>query len=200
MASTKIIRQVTQALLKILQANVPSVGSSGVYAAMPDEVASLTPPFLILYLYQVLESPQLRNQGPTTKIVSGPPGAQSVEVRKDPLALDLYYLLIPGAASGPTTFLTTYDILAEAARAFHDNGIFSPGQLGVADLTDEEAKLEFHLSMNPLSTSDLFELWEAVTQPYRLSAAYVVRTVRIDSSDETTGRLVTQRRLDVSET
>lgn len=197
MASTKIVRQVTQGLLKILQSNVPSVGPSGVYAALPDEVGSLTPPFVILYLYQVLESAQLKNSGPRASLASG---GQSATIVSDPLALDLYYLLIPGAASGPTTFLTTYDILAESMSAFHDNAIFSPGQLGVTELSDAEARLEFHLTLNPLSTSDIFELWEAVTQPYRLSVAYVVRTVRIDSTDGTDQRLVSERRLTAGQT
>lgn len=190
MATTKIVRQVTQGLMKILQDNVPSVGPSGVYAALPNEVGTLTPPFVILYLYQVLESAQLKNSGPRTRITSG----TTVEVTPDPLAIDLYYLLIPGAASGSTTFLTTYDILAESMRAFHDNAIFSPGQLGIGDLTEEEARSEYHLTLNPLSTSELFELWEAVTEPYRLSVAYVVRTVRIDSDGTTEEQLVSDRR------
>lgn len=193
MATPKVIRNVAQSLITILGNNVPSVGGvANVHAARPDAVGSLTPPFLVLYLYQVLESPQLRNSGPTTKVASG----SSVEVTSDPLALDLYFLLIPGADPSTTSsFLVTYDILAEAAVALHDNAIFSPGQLGVSGLTDEEAKLEYQVTMNPLGTGDLFELWQAVNEPYRLSAAYVVRTVRIDSSGTATEKLVAERTL-----
>ena len=58
-----------------------------------------------------------------------------------------------------------------------------------------EANLEFRLYINPLSTSDLLRLWEAVHRPYRLSVAYVVRTVRIDSTITATEPLMSEPRL-----
>jgi hypothetical protein len=54
--------------------------------------------------------------------------------------------------------------------------------------------------MNPLSTSDLLRLWEAVHRPYRLSVAYVVRSVQLDSSLATSAQLATHRRLTAGQT
>jgi hypothetical protein len=66
-------------------------------------------------------------------------------------------------------------------------------------MTADEAQLEFRITQNPLPTSDLLRLWEAVHRPYRLSVAYVVRTVLIDSTLSTGGQLVTTRRLSASQ-
>src|SRR5580700_645402 len=180
MATPTIIRYVTEALLKILQNDLASIlASTNIVAAPPETVdKASTTQTLILYLYQVLESPYLKNTGPQVTVnppVLPPPApgkkrAQTAVVERDPLALDLYYLLIP--FSSENNFLDTYDILGMAMASFHDHGIFSPAAVGV-QVPPDEASLEFRLSLNPLSTSDLLRLWEAVHRPYRLSVAYV---------------------------
>ena len=205
MATSTIIRYVTQALLTILQTDLdtnasPQILPKGKIVAAPPELVATEPDqILILYLYQVLESPFLRNVG--TQAVVQPPSprsAQQVTVQRDPLALDLYYLLIP-FSKRDDNYLDTYDILGAAMKSFHDHGTFSPGALGVEGLTPEEAQLEFRLSPNPLSTSDLMRLWEAVNEPYRLSVAYVVRTVLIDSTLSTSGQLASTRNITVGQ-
>jgi hypothetical protein len=200
MATSTIIRSVTQALLTILQNDLSGtlgiIPSTSIVAAPPETVEKVTGQTLILYLYQVLESPFLKNVGTQTVVQPPgppPPAAQTAKIQRDPMALDLYYLLIP--FSTESNFLDTYDILGAAMQSFHDHGTFSPGALGVSTVVAEEANLEYRLSMNPLSTSDLLRLWEAVHRPYRLSVAYVVRTVQIDSSLSTTTQLMSQRRL-----
>jgi hypothetical protein len=201
MATFSIIRSVTDALLTILKNDLSPqvIPATSIIAAPPETVETVTGQALILYLYQVLESPFLKNVGGQAFVqTSGPPPpAQTVKVVRDPMALDLYYLLIP--FSTVNNFLDTYDILGAAMQSFHDHGTFSPGALGVATVAPEEANLEYRLSMNPLSTSDLLRLWEAVHRPYRLSVAYVVRTVQIDSSLTTTTQLTSQRRVTVSQ-
>jgi hypothetical protein len=198
MATSTIIRSVTEALLKILQNDLAGPGgimqAANIMAAPPEWVEKVvTGQTLILYLYQVLESPFLKNVGTQTVLQPGtPPPAQTATVVRDPMALDLYYLLIP--FSTESNFLDTYDILGAAMQSFHDNGSFSPGALGVSTVQPEEANLVYRLSMNPLATSDLLRLWEAVHRPYRLSVAYVVRTVLIDSSLSTTAQIMSQRR------
>jgi hypothetical protein len=203
MATSTIIRSVTEALITILRNDLAPTGgtaiipAANIVAAPPETVETVTTQTLILYLYQVLESPFLKNSGyQVSSPVSGGAPAQAVGVRRDPLALDLYYLLIP--FSTENNFLDTYDILGAAMKSFHDHGTFSPAALGVPQLATEEANLEFRLSMNPLSTSDLLRLWEAVHRPYRLSVAYVVRTVQIDSALSTTAQLVSQTQMAVS--
>jgi hypothetical protein len=192
MASSTIIRSVTQSLLKILQTDLdPLVASASIKAAPPEKLADESGAVVYVYLYQVLENAQLRNAGPTRT-----PGQSPAVLRSDPLALDLYFLVIPFASS--SNYLDTYTILGKTMQSLHDHAIFSPGQLGISDLTEDEAKQEYRLTLNPLPPGDMFELWQAVSQPYRLSIAYMVRTVTLDSSRTTTTKLVSERLVQAS--
>lgn len=195
MAGTSIVRFVTEAILGILRHDLavvpvpPIIPSGNVKAAPPEDIESITSETLILYLYQVIESPFLKNSGP--RVVGTAP---NLTTRRDPLALDLYYLLIPGAPTNPDgAFLDTYDILGASMRSLHDHGSFTLGDWVVLGPTPEESKLRFRLDFNRLETSDLIRIWEAIHQPYRLSVSYVVRTVQIDSQLETDTRLVSER-------
>lgn len=195
-ASPSIIRHVTSALLEILQQALGGILAPGeIQAAPPETIPALQSgqQMLVLYLYRVVESPELKNQGPDYEVLPAGDGAPSVRVRRDPLALNLHYLLIP--FSGEGAFLETYEMLGHAMKAFHDHAIFSPGQLGVSGLTEAERPLEFRLTQEPLTTDQLSNIWEAVHAPYRLSVSYCVRTVQIVSDLAVTGRRVTTRRL-----
>jgi len=196
-ATPRMIRHVTAALLKILEDALGGILTpSEIQAAPPETIPQLQSgqQMLVLYLYRVTESPELKNQGPDYEVIpSQGGGAPAVRVRQDPLTLNLHYLLIP--FSGEGAFLETYEMLGFAMKAFHDNGIFSPGQLGVAGLDDSEQSLELRLTQEPLTTDQLSNIWEAVHAPYRLSVSYCVRTVQIGSDLAVTGRRVTTRRL-----
>ncbi len=189
MAADNIIRSVTESLLTILRSDVTILPADKIIAQTPDASAGVTQQMIFVYLFQVLESASLRNTGPRAVLGSG---GQIVTQQKDPLALDLHYLLIP--LSGPDNYADSHNLLGAAMRSFNDHSIFCPGALGVPHVSAEDAKLEFRLTLNPLPTSELIRLWEAVQQPYRLSVAYVVRTVLIDSLLSTDTRLVSERR------
>jgi hypothetical protein len=199
MASTFIIRKVTEALLGILRNDLATITTSPattIRAGRPESASDvLDAETLLLYLYQVVESPFLKNVGPKAEPVSG----NGILVRKDPLALELYYLIIPGASDNG--FLETYDILGAAMRSFHDHGTFTLGDWVPSDsllpaLTTDEAKLQIHIDFNRLETADLIRIWEAVHHPYRLSVSYIVRTLQIDSQLATGGGRVTSRNFD----
>jgi hypothetical protein len=194
-----MIRHVTAALLKILEEALAGVlAPSEIQAAPPETIPRLESgqQMLVLYLYRVVESPELKNQGPDYEVLpTSPGGAPAVRVRQDPLSLNLHYLLIP--FSGEGAFLETYEILGFAMKAFHDHGIFSPGQLGVSGLEPSEESLELRLTQEPLTTDQLSNIWEAVHAPYRLSVSYCVRTVQIGSELATDGRRVTSRRIEM---
>lgn len=122
MASYTIIRAVTESLLKILQKQFDGIlSASNIKTAPPDHAAEAGSPTILLYLYQVLESPSLRNTGPRPAAAPSGSGAQLMPMRRDPLSLDLYYLLIPVAPEDNTA--NTHDLLGLAMKAFHDNAI-----------------------------------------------------------------------------
>jgi hypothetical protein len=201
MAGTTIVRHVTEAILGILRHDLavvpvtPIIPSGSIKAAPPEDIETITSETLILYLYQVIESPFLKNTGPR---VTGT--APDFMIKSDALALDLYYLLIPGAPTTPDgAFLDTYDILGAAMRSLHDHGNFTLGDWIAMGLTGEDARLRFRIAFNRLETGDLIRIWEAVQRPYRLSVSYVVRTVQIDSQLVTDTRLVSERAITIDQ-
>ncbi|MBX3251950.1 MAG: DUF4255 domain-containing protein, partial [Myxococcales bacterium] len=186
-ATPLIIRHVTSALIEVLRAALPGV--TNIEAAPPEVVSQSSAQILGLYLYRVVESAELKNQGPTFEPVAAlPPGAPATLVRTDPLCLNLHYLLMP--FSPDESYLDTYDLLGRAMLALHENAILIPGALGVA-VDPSEVELEFRVTMEPLTTTELAAIWEAVHEPYRLSVSYVVRTVQIRAGDTTDARRVT---------
>lgn len=197
-ASPEIIQHVTNALIKVVESGFdPALTTGTVGAKPPDLIASMTTGEAIsLYLYRVVESPDLKNQGPYYETIAGEPG--QVRVRRDPLALNLHYLLIPYA--NESSYLETYSFLGHAMKALHDNAIVTLGDWGVPGLSAGETALEVRVTPEPLTTSELAQIWEAVHQPYRLSVSYVVRTVQIASNDVEDVRRVTERRLHVEQT
>lgn len=192
MATSRIVRHVTQALIRILESDLtvgpdPLIDAGNIRAAPPENIELIGTSTLLVFLYQVVESPFLKNTGPK---VSGLPPIS----RSDALAVDLYYLLIPGAPL--SSYIDTYDILGAAMRSLHDHGIFTLGDWVLTDQLDSaELPLQFRVDFNRLDTADLIRIWEAVHNPYRLSVSYVVRTVQIDSQLTESKQLVTERQL-----
>lgn len=196
-ASRQAIRHVTEALIEIVKAGVADVSNVDVVAAPPEVVSQTTEgPLIALYLYRVVESADLRNRGPEYETVTTGTGDEEVLIRRDPLAVNLHYLLIPFAKN--ESYLETYELLGRAMLALHENAIFCPGALGVTSDPDEIA-LEYRVTPEPLTTTELAQIWEAVHQPYRLSVSYVVRTVQIKSGDTERTRRVSTRRVESSQ-
>jgi hypothetical protein len=194
LATPLIIRHVTQALIKLIDERV----SVPVKALPPDRVTA-EGQVVGVYLYRVVESPELKNQGPIYEPGPSVPAseAQQILVRTDPLALNLHYLVIPfSEVSG--SFLDTYNLLGETMLALHENGTFTPGVLDVG-VDSTEIDFQYRVTMEPLTISELAAIWEAVNEPYRLSVSYVVRTIQIKSGDTQTTRRVTVRNAEVGQ-
>lgn len=136
---------------------------------LQDPIA-LAPPTLTLFLFDALEDASARNR-PRARGVAAP---GSVTSTKPPMALLLRYLLTPWSPDR----LTDHQILGRAMQALYDGAILSGPQLagGLAG-TDQALKI----TLTPLSLEERTRVWNAVQQPYRLSVAYEVRVVNLDS-------------------
>ncbi len=187
-----VVRHVTDALLRILREALPALSETDIVAAPLDTLPPVTAnqQRVLLYLYRVAESAHLKNQGPEYEEVSTPEGDVTLR-RLDPLTLDLHYLLVP--FSGRERYLETHELLGLSTAAFHERGAFRLGELGVVGLTEEETRIELHLTKEPLSIEELAHIWEAVHEPYRLSVSYCVRTLQIRTDPGATTRRVTER-------
>lgn len=123
-----------------------------------------------IFLYQILENHYLKNEEPQR--------ISDTELKPPPLSMDLLYLVTPYSDDKTQEKY----ILGKVMQIFHDNAILTGTILqGALSGTDEEIKLLF----NPISLDDLTKIWSAFQDvAYRLSVAYMVIPIRIDSSRE----------------
>jgi len=140
-----------------------------------------------LFLYQVSESPFLKNQDVPGR---GHPAAYG----SPPLSLNLHYLLTAygSTAEASSIFFNETQaqlLLGSAMRVLHDFPQIGDGMLtqrlpGGEPILHPSLRGEYErlkLCLDPLSIEDLSKIWTALTVPYRASAAYSVSVVRIES-------------------
>ncbi len=137
-----------------------------------------------LFLYRATENPALKNQ-----MIPGQ--GHPSEYGNPPLSLVLHYLLTAYGATEDNTALNdtrTHFLLGSAMRVLHDCPIIT-GQLTTihgpvtqilhASLRDEFEQVK--ITFDPVSLEDLSKVWTALSRPYRLSVAYTVSVVQIES-------------------
>lgn len=142
-------------------------------------------PRINLFLFRVSENAFLKNQdlpGQGSRGAYGHP----------PLTLDLHYLLtVYGSSANGAFFDETpaHRVLGSAMRALHDHAEItdsvttrrSPAGVPVLDpaLRGEHERIK--LTLQPLGLEDLTNVWTSLELSYRLSVAYEVSVVQIES-------------------
>jgi hypothetical protein len=125
---------------------------------------------LSLYLYHIGPDPQLRNQPALAIGTSGLVPA--------PLALRLSYLVTPVHDDEEVN----QAVLGRILQALHDRPFLD--EVAGAPLDDSRGggSPEFRLSLEPLPIDSIARIWHAMGSDYRLSVAYQMRTVMVDSA------------------
>ena len=128
-----------------------------------------------LFLYGTEVAPAFRNAPMPGALPPGQPGPP-------PLALVLKYLI---TAYGDNSIdFSVHKILGEAMLVLHDNAILSNIQISGlnpdAGLPDQFEKIK--ITPLPLGLDDMSKLWNSFQTDYRVSAAYEVSVVLIESS------------------
>jgi len=154
----------------------------------PEDVAVDKDPLLNLFLYRVTENGFLKNQEIPGH---GQPGNG---YGHPPLSLNLHYLLTAYGALGdpdvdaanPLDERIAHFLLGSAMQVLHDMPIIVKGatqstgqQILHASLRSEFEQIK--LTLEPLTLEDVAKVWTALNRPYRLSAAYEVSVVQIES-------------------
>ena len=148
-------------------------------------------PRVNLFLYRVTENGYLQNQEIPGRGSAGAFG-------HPPLSLNLHYLItaygnetVAGAPPGPPLFddRIAHFLLGSAMRVLHDVPVVTDrvttvrppsGSFVLHDsLRDEYEQVK--LTLEPLSLEDVTKVWTALALRYRLSAAYLVTVVQIES-------------------
>lgn len=133
-----------------------------------------------LFLYQVLPNAAWRNQDIPRQMKQG-------ETGQPPLALTLSYLLT--AYSGEDNDAGSHALLGGAMRVFHDHAV-----LNVADMAEATSPIDaaftsdlkshcehIRITLQPLTLDEMSKVWTIFQTPYRMSAAYQVSAVLIES-------------------
>jgi hypothetical protein len=154
-----------------------------------------SPPVLTLFLYDVVEDGSARNSPPVRTPVQVA-GHQRVTVAKPSMMLILRYMLTAWAADR----VSEHRMIGRAIQALYDHATLSGPQL-VGTLANTPEALR--LTLAPISLEERAHVWDAISQPYRLSVNYEVRVVRIDpelaaSTPAVTEQIVQPARVEVA--
>ncbi len=150
-----------------------------------EDAAVAEEPRVNLFLYRVTENGALKNQMIPGH---GHPGVYG----HPPLSLVLHYLITAYGATdenGTANETRSHFLLGSAVRVLHDQPVISEQVVTVQapagqQILHESLRGEFEqvkLCLDPISLEDLSKVWTALTRPYRLSAAYTVSVVQIES-------------------
>lgn len=143
----------------------------------PDVKQAITGSRLNLFLYQVVENHSIANQ-------EDPRIGTTRDYAHPPLSLNLHYLLTP--ISSDTDETEAHRILGATMRLLHDNAILLPTSmtstaLPILDTSLLTAREHLRISLLPLTLDDLSKVWFGSQESLRLSVAYEVTVIQIDS-------------------
>jgi hypothetical protein len=171
MSDYTALREVTGRLIArlndALQAD-PLLSSNAASPRTPAEMATSSPQQmgLSVWLYQVDRNEYLLNQAPVRVDVD--------LVQLAPMPLNLHYLMTPIATSVETEQL----MLGKVVQLLHDRPMFLP------DPSNPELQDELRTTLENPGMEVLSRIWDALQQPYRLCASYLVQVVNIDSGEQ----------------
>jgi hypothetical protein len=171
MSNGLAISAVTLTLQNLIRTNVPELQAmSAVTALPPDKVTAGDADQLNLFLYHVMPNAAWRNFDMPRQVRPG-------EKAQPPLPLILDYLI---TAYGKND----HALLGKTMSAFHDHPLLSPDEINAvlpASELNRQAE-RVRLTLQPLSHEDMYRLWSGFQTQYRISAAYQVSVVLIEST------------------
>jgi hypothetical protein len=132
-----------------------------------------------LFLYRVTENGSLKNQ-------EIPGVGYPRDYGHPPLSLDLHYLLtVLGINDSDES--TAQQILGDVMRVLHDYSVITDSLLKrqsedrILDASLQGQFEKIKITQAPISLEDITKIWTSLTKPYRLSVAYNVNVVQIES-------------------
>ena len=187
MSDALAIAATTVALRNLLMNQVPALlegaFSFDVTTSAPDVAAKdLATLRLNLFLYRVEPNAGWRNMDMPRQLRPGESGTP-------PLPLNLNYLLTVYNATGIDADATSLRVLGAAMSVLHDHPLLGAQELRdtlldddlqpISDVADQIERLR--ITQLPLTIDDVSKLWSAFQTSYRMSVAYEVSVVLIDS-------------------
>lgn len=178
MSNALAIAAVTATLRRLLIQEIPDLPNQNVTAKPPDRVfggGNAASDQINLFLYQIKPNAAWRNRDIPNQTRPG-------ESSQQPLALNLHYL-ISSSGAGDDEILS-HQWLGRAMRVLHDHAVLNREEIKAALADNDLHEQVERVRITPLSLSveDLSKLWTTFTTPYRVSTAYEVSVVLIEST------------------
>lgn len=189
MSNSLSVAAITLALRRLLDKSVPALDPDlvglQVTTRPPDAArANVDGPSINLFLYRTVTNAGWSNLDPPMTVRPGEAGVPA-------LALDLHYLVTAYGAEDTDNAATSHRALGAAMSVLHDHPVLDGDAILAAlpgsDVQDQVERIR--ISPVPLSVDDLSKLWGGFATQYRLSVAYVVCVVLIDSRRPTRSAL-----------
>ncbi|MBR8839565.1 MAG: DUF4255 domain-containing protein [Stigonema ocellatum SAG 48.90 = DSM 106950] len=183
MSNALSIAAVTTTLRSLLQHKFDTQGGGTVVTTKPlDKVRdnSISNGNQVnLFLYHTQINPGWRNMDIPDQVKPG-------ETAQPLLPLNLYYLLTAYSVNDDYPEPTSHRLLGLAMSVLHDHSILTPADIKAALPATTEYDLDQQLEQlrivyQALSVEESFNLWTTFQSPYRISAAYEVSVVLIES-------------------
>jgi hypothetical protein len=174
MSAFTSIRAVSRTLQALLQAHItaspdPQLRNIPIDLRSPREMRDAAqgaqPNGISLWLYRFTRNASVLNQ---------PPVRVDDELIRQPLPVDLAYLIAPVTATPENE----QALLGRVLQVFTDQPVLRGPDLR-DDLAGEPAELR--LTLETLTLEELTRVWQSLGEPYQLSASYKVEVVRLDS-------------------
>jgi len=184
MSNSTAIAAVTMTLRAILTNGItsdPDLNDTTVTLLPPDKArGTSTANQLNLFLYQILRNAAWSNYDMPRQVQPG-------ETGMPPLPLNLWYLVTAFGRDNDAVQPFGHRLMGKAASVLYDHPVLSAEEIKSATTaalpsTDLDRQIErVRITLQPLSLDEISKLWTGFATQYRLSAAYEVAVVLIES-------------------
>ena len=182
MSNHQAIAAVTATLRSLLSSKFIAAGMTvNVTTRPPDRVSTTNGATqLNLFLYQTAQSAALRNMNLPQKLKPG-------ETAPPPLALNLYYLITAYGPNDENEDLVTHQLLGKAMSVLHDHPLLGADEIKDATSSIQNSDLHnqierIRITPQPMELETMSKLWTTFQTNFRISAAYEVAVVLIEST------------------
>lgn len=182
MSNSLAIGAVTATLRNLLDKGISAEGGGLHTTTLPPEKAQTFGQAdgagrINLFLYQTQINGAWRNMDMPRQIKPN-------ETGQPPLALDLFYLLTAYERDDGDSTVIAHRLLGRAMRVLHDHPLLGADEIRTAlpnnDLADQIERIR--ITPQPMAVEEFSKLWTTFQVGYRISAAYHVSVVLIEST------------------
>lgn len=177
MSNALAIAAVTATLRNLITKSVHDLPNQNVTTKPLDKVrtGNSSPDQLNIFLYQTVLNAAWRNMDMPRQVKPG-------ETGQPPLALNLYYLVTAYGQGDDET--QSHRWLGKAMSVLHDHPLLGAQEIRDA-LKESELQVQIErvrITPQPMSLDEMSKLWTTFQTQYRISAAYQVEVVLIEST------------------